>query len=181
MGQKVLIWTLKRFSHLSCDLKGCSRMNIEKVYIEQEPITYGLLFWGISNDMFKIPRKSLEFLSLLLLFRFYRKLCWRQTWEEVKAWETDRMILQGLGEGLGTKGVCIDTSSQNPARTAKSPSVRAIGAWKISKTSRAFASLIVRIWDPRASRVIFNVGSKYRKMFFRLITRVGNREKNILF
>lgn len=38
------------------------------------------------------------------------------------------MILQGLGEGLGTKGVCIDTSSQNPARTAKSPSVRAIGA-----------------------------------------------------
>ena len=131
MGQKVLIWTLKRFSHLSFELKGCSRMNIEKVFIEQEPITYGLLFWGISNDIFKIPRKSLEFFSLLLSFE--RKLCWRQTWEEVKAWETDRMILQGLGEGLGTKGVCIDTSSQNPARTAKSPSVRAIGAWKISK------------------------------------------------
>lgn len=64
VGQKVLIWTLKRFSHLSFDLKGCFRMNIEKVYIEQEPITYGLLIWGISNDMFKIPRTSLEFLLL---------------------------------------------------------------------------------------------------------------------
>lgn len=106
-------------------------MNIEKVYIEQKPITYGLLFWGISNDMFKNTTKISRI--FVALFRFYRKLCWRQTWEEVKAWETDRIILQGLGEGLGTKGVCIDTSSQNPARTAKSPSVRAIGAWKISE------------------------------------------------
>lgn len=73
--------------------------------------------------MFKIPRKSLEF---LLLSFVSTESCVGD--KRGKRSKRERMILQGLGEGLGTKGVCIDTSSQNPARTAKSPSVRAIGA-----------------------------------------------------
>ena len=48
-------------------------MNIEKVYIEQEPITYGLLFWGISNDMFKNTTKISRIFVFVAPLSFLQK------------------------------------------------------------------------------------------------------------
>ena len=122
----------KRFSHLSFDLKGCFRMNIEKVYIEQEPITYGLLIWGISNDMFKIPRKSLEFLLLSFVStescvgdkRGKRSKRERQTGWFSKAWARGWVLKES--ESILRRKTRLERRSPRAC-------VRAIGAWKISK------------------------------------------------